>query len=225
MAPYYPVFLDLTDKACTVIGGGDIAERKIRNLLECHARVTVVSPVATPVIHEWAKRGELQWLEREYQAGDLKGSILAIAATDREEVNQAVAGEAATEGVILNVVDKPALCSFIAPSVVRRGEVTVAISTGGASPALARKLRESLEGSDALDYADLAGILSSARKELKRRRVEVLPDGWQECITADLVALVKDGKSQQAFDQLLAGLIERSQDNVRAGLPSKVPAQ
>ena len=225
MAPYYPVFLELEGKPCTVIGGGEVAERKIQNLLECHARVTVVSPEATPSIREWASRGELQWRDRQYQPGDLKEAILAIAATDQEAVNQGVADEAAREGVILNVVDKPALCSFIAPAVVRRGEVMVAISTGGASPALARKLRESLEGSDALEYANLAGILSSARKELKRRRVEVHPDRWQECITSELVALVKDGKSQQALDQLIANLAKSGQKRVVAEPPPKVPVQ
>ena len=208
MAPYYPVFLDLKGRPCVVIGGGDVAERKIQNLLECHARITVISPVATPSIGEWAGRGELQWQAREYVAGDLKGAMLAIAATDQEWVNEAVADEAAKEGVILNVVDKPGLCTFIAPAVVRRGEVTVAVSTGGSSPALARKMRESLERSEALEYAHLAGVLSSARKELKLRRAEVHPDRWQECINGDLVALVKDGKSQQALDQLISKLTE-----------------
>ena len=217
MAPYYPVFLDLEGKPCIVIGGGDVAERKIQNLLECHARVTVASPVATPSIREWAGRGELQWKAREYLEGDLKGAMLAIAATDQERVNEAVADEAAREGVILNVVDKPGLCTFIAPSIVRRGEVTVAVSTGGSSPALARKIREVLERSEVLEYAHLAGVLSSARKELKRRRVEVHPDRWQECINGDLVALVKDGKSQQALDQLISKLTETSQEGVRTG--------
>jgi precorrin-2 dehydrogenase/sirohydrochlorin ferrochelatase len=209
MAPHYPVFLDLKDRRCVVVGGGDIAERKVAGLLECAARVNVISPRVTPDVRVHAERGELQWVAREYTEGDLKGAFLAIAATSDEAVNVAVAREASREGVVLNVVDKPALCTFIAPAVIRRGEVTVALSTGGASPALARKMRESLEKSEVLEYACLAGILSSARAEIKRLGVAVHPDRWQECIDGDLVAQVKAGGSEGALpkliDRLMAG--------------------
>ena len=214
MSPYYPVFLDLKGRHCVVIGGGEVAERKVQSLLECHARVTVVSPEVTPAIQSGASRGGLQWLARKYLGGDLKGVFLAIAATDQGEVNKAIADEAARERVILNVVDNAALCTFIAPSVVRQGEVTVAISTGGASPALARKMRGSLEHSQALEYAHLVGILSSARKELKRRQVHVDPQRWQESITGELVDLVKDGKEEQALDLLIGSLLEGGQQAV-----------
>ena len=212
MPPYYPAFLDLEGRSCVIIGGGEVAERKIQSLLECHARVTVVSPSATAGIRDMASRGELQWRDREYVEGDLKGAFLAIAATDDQGVNEDIVDEAFREGVVLNVVDNPSLCSFIAPSVVRRGEVTVAFSTGGASPALARKLRESLELSETLEYAHLAGILSSARTELKRLGVVVHRDRWQECISGDLVALVKSGESQQAFDRLMGKLLDGSRE-------------
>ena len=211
MASYYPIFLDLKGKFCLVIGGGEVAERKIQGLLECDALITVISPQATPSIRAMAGRGEVQWKAREYEKGDLKGSFLAIAATDQEVVNKTIAGEVAREKVILNVVDNAPLCTFIAPSVIRRGEVTVAVSTGGASPALARKLRESLERSETLEYAHLAGILSSARKELKRRGIVVQPDRWQDSISDDLVALVKSGRSQQALEQLVSRLVNGSQ--------------
>ena len=200
----------MKERACVIIGGGEVAERKIQNLLECNARVTLISPMVTQGIRERASRGELDWQSREYEKGDLKGVFLAIAATDQRGVNEAIADEAAKERVILNVADNAPLCTFIAPSVVRRGEVTVAISTGGASPALARKMRESLEHSNALEYADLAGILASARKELTRRRAEVHPDHWQECISDELMALVKAGKSDEALDQLVSKLLEGS---------------
>ena len=216
MPPYYPVFLDLKGRPCVVIGGGEVAERKLQGLLECDARVTVVSPVVGKAIRSRVSRGEVEWLAREYRAGDLKGVFLAIAATDQGEVNKAVADEATEERVILNVVDNAPLCTFIAPSVVRQGEVTVAISTGGASPALARKMRESLENSAALEYAHLAGILSSARKELKRRGVEVDPQRWQDSITGELVDLVKDGKEEQALGLLIGSLLEDVQQGVRA---------
>ena len=192
------------------VGGGEVAERKLQNLLECGAEVTVVSPEITPGIRALSESGELHWESREYAEGDLKDVFLAIAATDVRSVNKAVAAEAAGEKVILNVADKPHLCTFIAPAIVRRGEVTVAFSTGGASPALARKLRESLEGSDLLEYAELAETLSQARKKMKRLGAEVHPDRWQECISADLVDLVKIGESQQALDTLMGRLLDGS---------------
>lgn len=208
-SPYYPVFLELRGRPCAVIGGGEVAERKVKGLLECGARVTVISPAVTEGIRDLAGQSELEWKEREYLEGDLKGVFLAIAGTDQRIVNSTVAMEAARERVILNVVDDAPQCTFIAPAVVRRGKVIVAVSTGGASPALARKLKESLEASEALEYAHLAEVLSSARKVLKQRRVEVHPDRWQECITGELVSLVKAGRSEEALDQLLSSLTKR----------------
>jgi precorrin-2 dehydrogenase/sirohydrochlorin ferrochelatase len=215
MAPYYPVFLDLKGKPCVIIGGGEVAERKIQYLLECQATLTIISPEVTPGIKAKADSGEIRWLERKYIEGDLDGVVLAIAATDQRAVNIAIAEEASKKGVVLNVVDDAALCTFIAPAVVRQGEVTVALSTGGASPALARKLRESLEGNEVLEYAHLTGILSSARKELKRRRVTVHPDRWQECISSELVSMVKAGQEEQALRKLMADLLEGTQHEAR----------
>ena len=216
MDSYYPVFLNLKGKPCVVIGGGEVAERKVRGLLECGASVSLFSPESSPAIMEMADRGELRWNPREYTDGDLKGAFLAIAATDQRAVNEAIAEEASREVVVLNVVDVPQLCTFIAPAVVKRGEVSVAISTGGASPALARKIKESLNDSDTLEYAHLAGILSSARTEIKRRGIEVHPDRWQKCINQELVDMVKDGNSEEALDRLMSALTEGSKELARA---------
>lgn len=212
MARYYPVFLDLKGKLCVVIGGGEVAERKVQTLLESGAVVTIISPQCTPSIQALADGGEIQLRLREYADGDLVGVFLAIAATNQVHVNRAIVAEAAREKVVLNVVDEPSLCTFIAPSIVNRGEVTVAVSTGGSSPALARKLREALEQSDLLDYSELAGTLSSARKEIRRLGREVHPDKWQESISNDLLDLVRAGESRQALDVLLSRLLNRSQE-------------
>ena len=208
MPQYYPVFLDLKGRVCVIVGGGEIAERKIAGLLECGAVITMVSPRVTPGIRARADAGDIRWEARQYVDGDLKGAFLAIASTDDEDVNRAVHEEASREGIVLNVVDRTALCSFIAPAVVRRGEVTVALSTGGASPALARKLRETLEKSEVLEYASLAGVLSSARAEIKRLGVAVHPDRWQECIDDELLALVQGGRSDEALARLLHMLVD-----------------
>lgn len=210
MSPYYPVFLNLVGKRCLIFGGGAVAEGKIANLLEAGACITVVSPEATQGIQEAARRGQLEWQAREYQPGDLEGAFLGIAATNVRRVNQEIFREAERLGVLLNVVDDPPLCSFIAPSIVKRGQVTLAISTGGASPALARKLREELSDAPVLEWADLAGVLSRARREVKKRRVVVDPDRWQRCITEELLQLVQAGKEDEALDLLLSGLLDES---------------
>ena len=146
MKPYYPVFLDLNARSCVVIGGGPIAEGKIQMLLECGANITMISPTVTAQIKDLAKTGAIQLEEREYREGDLSQAYLVIAATDDNNVNQTIAREAEQHNLLLNVADVTHLCNFIAPAVVRRGDVTVAISTSGTSPALARKLREEIEG-------------------------------------------------------------------------------
>jgi precorrin-2 dehydrogenase/sirohydrochlorin ferrochelatase len=186
-----------------------VAERKLRQLIDCGARAEVVSPRVTRWIEEMAGKGKVHWEARGYRPGDLKAAFLAIAATDDQAVNEAVAREAQAEGVLLNVVDKPELCTFIAPSVIRRGEVVLAISTGGLSPALARRIREALEGSKALEYADLAGVLSEVRRELRGKGVSVPQARWQRCIDEELLALVQNGQREEARERLLGMLLEK----------------
>lgn len=210
MPAYYPVFLNLAGKRCIVFGGGAVAEGKIPNLLDAGACVTVISPAATQGIQESAQRGELQWQARAYQPGDLEGVFLGIAATDVREVNQEIFREAEQLGVILNVVDNPRLCTFIAPSILKRGPVTLAISTGGASPALARKLREALSTDPVLEWADLAGVLSRARVEVKKRQAVIDRDRWQCCITEEVLRLAQAGREDEAVDLLLSSMLDGS---------------
>ena len=218
MPSFYPVYLNLAGKRCVVLGGGKTAVGKIPNLLDAGARLTVISPETTREIQEEAQQGHLEWLAREYQAGDLEGAFLAIAATNVRRVNQAIFREAERCGVVLNVVDDPSLCTFIAPAIVKRGPVTLAISTSGTSPALARKLRECLSNDRELEWADLAGVLSRARSEVKRGGAAVASDRWQCCITEDLLRLVQAGKEKEALEDLLVGLL----DGVHPGLCPEV---
>ena len=207
MPAYYPVFLNLEGKRCVIIGGGTIAEGKISKLKETGAQVTIISPDATPAIQKMAKKGVVEWTARKYQTGDLEGAFLGIAATDVRQVNQQIFQEAEELGVVLNVVDDAELCAFIAPSIVERGPVTVAISTGGASPALARKLREAIAEAPALEWADLANVLSKARKQIKKRGVAVDPQRWQCCLTPDLLSLAQAGKDEQVLEQIMSTLL------------------
>jgi precorrin-2 dehydrogenase/sirohydrochlorin ferrochelatase len=142
---YYPIFLDLTQRRCLVVGGGPVAERKVHGLLEAGAQVWVVSPALTDALGAWAADGALTHLPRTFQDDDVEDCALVIAATDRGEVNGHVAGTARRHGVLVNVVDTPEACDFIAPAVVRRGALQIAISTGGKSPMLAKRLREGLD--------------------------------------------------------------------------------
>ena len=208
MPAYYPVYLNLTGKKCLVFGGGPIAEDKIAKLQSTGAQVTIVSPTVTPNLQAWAHRGDFQWQPREYQAGDMEGAFLSIAATNDRQVNHEIFQEAERLGVLINVVDDPEQCTFIAPAVVRRGQVTLAISTGGASPALARKLREALTEDAVLEWADLARVLSLARKVVKKRGLTVDPQRWQCCITTELLQLAQSGHEDQALSSLLSRLTD-----------------
>ena len=205
---YYPVYIDVKERTCTVIGGGKIGEEKVRKLLECGASVKVVSPEVTDGVSRLADDGGITWVRREYQPGDLEGAFIAIAATDHNPTNVRIAEEARKRNVLLNVVDVTHLCTFIAPSIATRGEVTVAVSTGGASPALARKFREELTRSKILEYADLAPVLSYARSELMSKGVKVEPDHWQTCITDDLLDMVQSGREEEARTTLMSSLLQ-----------------
>jgi len=211
---YYPVFIDVNTRRCVVIGGGHIGEEKVVKLLECDAAVVVVSPEVSDGVRQLADEDKVTWVRREYQGGDLEGAFIAIAATDDNAVNRLIAREAEERNVLLNVVDVTHLCTFIAPSVARRGNVTVATSTGGASPALARKFRELLSGSKVearhslMEYADLAPLLADVRAEIREKGITVKTDHWQACITDELVDLVLDSRTGKARQQLLTGLME-----------------
>ena len=208
MPSYYPVYLNLRDRRCLVIGGGAEAERKAQGLLDCGANVTVVSPKVTPALHDLAARKLIDWEPRAYRHGDLEGAFLAISDNVNSKVYQEVAAEAEQRGILLNVTDVTALCNFIAPAVVRRGEVTFAISTGGASPALARRLREELEKDPVLRWADMAAMISDVRLELRGQSVYPDPERWQECMDQEMLRLFHTGSQALARARLLRMLQE-----------------
>jgi len=162
----FPIFLKLTARPCTVIGAGKLAESKIESLLAANARVTVIAPRANGRIIALADSGELTLHLREYAEGDLRGQFLAVAATDNPAVNRAVFAEAESSGVLINAVDDPPFCDFYFPSVVRRGDLQIAISTAGNSPALAQQLRKDLNDQLPLDLGDWLADLGQLRREV-----------------------------------------------------------
>jgi len=141
MPRYYPVFLDLAGKPCVVVGGGAVAWRKAKALVDCGAHVTVISPKTVPLLKHLAQQRRLRWVRRRFHLRDVQGAFVVVVATDDQVVNHRVFCEARRWHRLVNVVDQPALCSFIVPSVVRRGALTIAISTSGVSPALSRWMR------------------------------------------------------------------------------------
>jgi precorrin-2 dehydrogenase/sirohydrochlorin ferrochelatase len=162
----FPMFLKLTARPVVVVGAGAIAEGKIESLLEAEAQVTVVAPEALPRVLAWAEGGDIAWVKREYREGDLAGAFLAVAATATPEVNRAVFAEAKERGVLINAVDDPPFCDFYFPSIVRRGELQIAISTAGESPALAQRLRKAINAALPLDTGEWLMELGRLRREV-----------------------------------------------------------
>jgi precorrin-2 dehydrogenase/sirohydrochlorin ferrochelatase len=210
----YPIYLiGMERRRVVVVGGGSVAARKVEGLLEAGAQVTVISPILTPELGALAEARRIAVIGRPYRQGDLAGAFLVIAATNDADVNQAVWREAEQCGCLVNVVDEPTHCNFITPAIVRRGEVTLAISTGGASPALARRLREQLEAQVDPEYGDLASLLAELRPELQARYREekARQEAAFRLANSDLLDIIKrkgvDEARLRAWE-LLAGDIE-----------------
>ncbi len=209
MPSYYPVYLNLRNRRCIVVGGGAEAERKAQGLLDCGAKVTVISSEVTPALRDLAVRKLIDWELRDYQQGDLEGAFLATSENGDARIYQEVAAEAEERGILVNVNDVTALCNFIAPAVVRRGEVAFAISTAGLSPALARRLREELETNPILQWADMAEMISDVRLELRGKGVYPDAEHWQECMDQEMLQMFHNGSQAQARERLIQMLQER----------------
>lgn len=204
---YYPVFLNLEGKQCVIVGAGEVALRKIRMLLDCGAKVTVISPIVHPELSRLAESRAIEVIQRTYETGDLQGAVMAISATDDEKINQRVADEAKKQGIHINVVDDPARSDFIVPSYFRRGGLTIAVSTSGMSPAMARKIRTKLEQDFGEEYASMLSLIEKVRSTLKDRGATASADAWQETLDLNLlVDLVKKGREEEAKSTLLEKL-------------------
>ncbi len=169
---YYPLFLDVTGKECLVVGGGSVAERKALMLLKFNASVTVVSPKVTKKLADLADRGVLRVRTRKYRRSDLDNAAVVFACTDDRDTNGAVREDAAKKGVLINVVDKPKECDFIVPSIIRKGDVTIAISTSGTLPMASRKIRQAIERTVTKDYVSYTRIVGALRRHL----IDTVPD-------------------------------------------------
>ena len=210
MTTGYPAILLLDGRLAVVIGGGPVAERKVRTLREAGAKVRLVSDGVTRRLRDLADSGEIELVERRYARGDLVGAVVAVAATDDEEVNRGVYAEATEAGIPVNVVDNTALCTFIAPSIVRQGDLVVAISTGGAAPALAVRIRERLEREFGEEYARFLELTAELRET-----VDIPGDqddrakAWYRVIDSDVLDLVRGGDMEAARRRAVALLLNQ----------------
>jgi uroporphyrin-III C-methyltransferase/precorrin-2 dehydrogenase/sirohydrochlorin ferrochelatase len=208
--PYFPAFLDLLHKKVVVVGGGRVASTKVRSLLPCQPDpLVVVAPHATPAIQRGAADGRLLWHPREYAASDLDGAALAFGATDDRQLNARVAADARRQGIPVLAVDDVPNCDFIAPSIVRRGDVTVAISTAGRSPAMARRTREILDVALPPYWGTLLDVAAAARERLGGTRSVIDPNRWQSALGGEVEYLTSIGALQEATN-LLVKKLERS---------------
>lgn len=198
--PQYPVNLRLNGVQCLVVGGGEVAARKARGLLECGAYVTVVAPT---IVDELRDDARVRWHKRAYQRGEVASYRVAITATGRPDVDGQVFEDAQATGIPVNAADDPAHCTFTLPAVLRRGDLQIAISTNGRSPAFATWLKKTLASqitADALDTFDLVG---DVRRELRRAGRPTEHPGWQRAFDDGLVDLVAKGELDEARAMLL----------------------
>jgi len=217
--PYYPVFLDLRDCPCLVVGGGGIALRKIEGLVAAGARVRVV---ATEI---QAMPEGVACVLRAFETQDLDGMRLVIAATDDRRLNAIVAQQARARGLWVNAVDDPAECSFILPALVRRGDLVVAISTGGQSPLLARRIKEQLEQLFGPEYGELAALLGELRRQwLEDPRTEPLSyeqrrDVWEDILDLPLVQWMQEGRRDDVMQAVKERLMKAIREPQAPGSP------
>lgn len=224
---YYPVNLDIQERRCVVVGAGGVALRKVRRLLACSARITVVSPQIHPALRLLVEEGLIVWLAREFQPDDLAGAYLVIAATDRPGVNQAVAEEARRQDMLCNVIDQPGAGNFIVPSVVRRGDLMLTVSTSGQSPALSKHLRKVLERQFGNEYEAFLRLMGALRRHLvgADRDSEAHRELFEHLVRSDLIEAIGRGHWTEVRQQLRI-LLGSDYDEallVAAGAPDEPP--
>jgi uroporphyrin-III C-methyltransferase/precorrin-2 dehydrogenase/sirohydrochlorin ferrochelatase len=209
----YPVSLDLEGRRCVVVGGGTVAEHKVQGLLDAGAAVTVVAGAFTPALKDLAARGEVELLHRPYARGDLAGAFLTIAATDDGAVNAEVFAEASEGNVLCNAVDDVAHCHFAAPSIVRRGDLTISVSTGGKAPALAKRLRQTLSAQFGDEWGVLVEVLAESRAAALARNggtrdvdFATWAQRWALALDGDLAGMVRDGRAAEVAEIVRSAL-------------------
>lgn len=204
MTTYYPIYVQLHEQPCIVIGGGKIAEGKVEGLLAAGAKVTIVSPDLTSALQTLVDENQVIYLARTYQQGDLDGAFIVICATDQADINHQVWQEASANRQLVNVVDDTPRCNFIAPAILRKGDLTVAISTGGKAPALAVRLKERLQEQLGPEYERFLELGGQLREPLARH----IPDFetrkalWYKLVDSDMLEQLSRGDETAAIETI-----------------------
>jgi len=197
---YYPVCLDISEKPCVVVGGGEVAARKVERLLECGAAVTVVAGELHAMLRETAAAGRISHVAGDYDAGCLAGAFLVIGATDRAEVNDRIAADCRARGILVNIVDDPRRCDFILPALLTRGSLSIAVATDGKSPALARKLRQELQERFGPEYESYIELLGGLREMIiaAGRPADANREIFTALVNSPLFELLRAGRRDEA---------------------------
>jgi len=199
---FYPVSLDISNKKCVVVGGGEVAERKVTGLLECGARVVLVGKSITPGLRAMKDTGDIEHVPDDYREEHITDAFLVIGATDRDDVNESVYRYSHSRGILVNIVDEPARCDFIVPAVFRRKDLLIAISTGGKSPALARTLRETMEGTYGSEYGILLDIMGDLRRRIIARGATSAENKqiFESVLDSDILRYIREEEWDKARD-------------------------
>lgn len=218
---HYPVFLDLRGRPCTVVGGGHLAEEKVRGLLAVEAVVTVIAPSLTPALTALLEAGRLLHRPRGYEPEDLEGACLVISCEQTPDMAEAVWQEALRRNILINTLDDVPRCQFIAPSIVRRGDLAIAISTGGKAPVLAVRLRQWLESQIGEEYGRFLSLAGSVRAALARRWPDFATrrELWYRLVDSDVLDLLRQGDETAAvgrFRDILGVEPERTEEEAAA---------
>jgi len=194
---YYPVNLDIQDRRCLVVGGGGVGTRKVKTLIGCGGKVTVISPQGTKELAHLNKNGLIIWNKRKYRSSDMDGPFLVIGATDNERLNRQISVDADNGNVLCNIADRPELCNFILPAIVARGDLVIAVSTSGKSPALAKMIRKSMEVQFGDEYAEFLILMGRIRKKLlaQEHEPEAHKTIFEQLIQSELIELIRHKKT------------------------------
>lgn len=205
---YYPVNLDIRGRRCLVVGGGRVGARKVDTLVQCGAGVTVVSPESAPSVHQLAADKAIVLKQRPYRSSDGEGMFLVIGATDDETLNRQINADAERRHQLCNIADRPEICNFILPAIVRRGDFVMAVSTAGKSPAFAKHIRKHLEAQFGPEYGELLDLMGAIRARLlaSAHEPEVHKPLFEQLIAENLLDLVKDKKTNH-IDRLLESVL------------------
>jgi len=194
---YYPLFLDIRNKKCLVVGGGSVGIRKTETLIRCGAEVTVISKTFSTDFSEIGNKKNPLLVNKYYEPSDIEGMVLVFAATNDRDLNERIRADAEKQGKLYSIADDPDKSCFIAPSVVERGDLTIAVSTGGQSPALAKKLRKNLETLYGPEYGEFLSIMGSFRKRIleKGHDPETHKHLFRQVIDRDVPSMIKEGRN------------------------------